>query len=132
MRASYAILLSVTSVSIHSLNCPKLVTDERGLSPVYGHAVVELYSGTSKVLGDFDFDVAQVSLARIAFPLLLGGIIRLRSAGRPSLHATIPVVGNKGFALILLGRPVGINIIDMRKIRFKFIIGQNDHIVNME
>lgn len=136
------------NVAIHPLNCPKLLPRrgqvirrsgrdpqlplagrrEHGVRPVerlaavQGHvgAVVDVVeSGAREVLCDFDLDVAQVELARDAVAALLGWVVGLFGARRAALEAAVPVVGDEGLLLVVLGRAVGVDVVYVWKVGFE-------------
>lgn len=73
-------------------------------------------SSHREIFYDLDLDVAEISFARGALALLLGWVVRF---GRPrwtALESAVPIVGDKGFALVLLCRTVGIDVVDVREV----------------
>lgn len=59
--------------------------------------------GTRKVFCDLDLDVAQVSFSGGTLALLLVGIVRLWGSRWSSFESAVPVMRDKGFALVALG-----------------------------
>lgn len=74
---------------------------------------------TGKILGDFDLDIAQISLSCRSSALLLAWIVCLRCARWSALQSTVPVMGHEGFAFVPLRGSMRINVVHVRKVGLK-------------
>lgn len=74
---------------------------------------------SGEVFGDFDLDVAEISLSSGTFTFLFVGVVGFRGSRGSTLQSAVPVMGDKGLALVSLGRAVGIDIINMGKVSLK-------------
>ena len=78
-----------------------------------------LASSMLLVLRDLDLDVAEIPLPGSAFALLLARVVGLGGPRWTTLESTVPIVGDEGFALVALRRPMRVNVVDVRKIGMK-------------
>jgi hypothetical protein len=77
------------------------------------------YTGSRKVFGDFDLDIAEVSLPCYALALFLVWIIRFGCTRCATFQPAIPIVRGEGLAFVSLSGAVGIDIVDMGEIDLK-------------
>lgn len=104
-----ALIIGLIEQSIHA-------GDEIGRNRYVRLIRYHLWSKSGKVLGDLDLDVAEVSLSRGAFPLLLVRVVGFGGSGGSAFQSAVPVMRNEGLALVALGRAVRIDIVNMGKV----------------
>jgi hypothetical protein len=72
-----------------------------------------------EVFRNFDLDITEVAFSGSTLALLLIGIVGLGRSWRASLESAVPVVRDKGLALVALRGTVGVDIIHMGEICFE-------------
>lgn len=94
----------------------KLRGRKGGLGPGGSKVRYSSHAVPGEVLGDFDLDIAEVSLAGGAFALLFVRVVGFGGSGRAAFESAVPVVGDEGFALVALCGAVGVDVVDVREV----------------
>ena len=77
--------------------------------------------GAREVFRYLDLNIAQVPLTDGTLALLFVRVVRLGSARWSALHAAIPIVRDKGLALIALSRTMGVDIVHVWKVNLESV-----------
>lgn len=131
-----AIALPVATVAVDPLDGPEPLpgpdVDGRRHERGVAGSRVEHDLSSRRVLGDLDLHVAQVALPRRPLALLLVGVVRLGRPRRAALHPAVPVVGDKGLALVALRRAVRVDVVHVGEVRLELLVGKDDHLIYIE
>ena len=69
-----------------------------------------------EVFCDLNLDITKISLTSIPLALLLVGVFRFWCAGRTPFKPAIPIVRDKRFFLVFLGRAMRVDVVYMGKV----------------